>query len=114
MRAAVGQLDPGEGAVPVRLLGHEREVARVVLVPDRCETTGQKSESGLTSASSVQTAGPAALGLHAAEVRLRARLLAPEARAVRHLVEAVPQRLRPDLDRLEEDVVAGIARHGPG
>jgi hypothetical protein len=29
-------------------------------------------------------------------------------------VETVPERLRADLDRLEEDVVAGIARHRPG
>jgi hypothetical protein len=33
---------------------------------------------------------------------------------VRHLVEAVAERLGSDLDRLEEDVVAGIAGHGPG
>jgi hypothetical protein len=31
---------------------------------------------------------------------------------VRHLVEAVLERLRADLDRLEEDVVLGVARHG--
>ena len=38
-------------------------------------------------------------------------LLRPGADAVRHLVEAVVQRLRADLDRLEEDVVLGVARH---
>jgi len=31
---------------------------------------------------------------------------------VRDLVEAVLEHLRSDLDRLEEDVVLGIARHG--
>ena len=56
-RAAVRQLDAGERVVLVGLIGHERQVARVVGRPRFAgETTGQKSESGLTSASSVQTA----------------------------------------------------------
>ena len=80
----------------------------------RCETTGQKSESGATSASSVQTAAQPPSAFMARKRACGARLLAPEAGAVGHLVEAVPQRLRADLHRLEEDVVAGIARHGPG
>jgi hypothetical protein len=32
---------------------------------------------------------------------------------VRHLEEAVAQGLRPDLERLEEDVVLGIAGDAP-
>ena len=54
---------------------------------------------------------PAALGLHRAEARLRGGPVGAEAGAVRHLIEAVPQDLRPDPDRLEEDVEAGVARH---
>src|SRR6185312_11341285 len=44
---------------------------------------------------------------------LRPRLLDAEARAVRHLVEAVAQRLRADLDGLEEDVEARVGGHRP-
>src|SRR5262249_30284133 len=54
--------------------------------------------------------GPAALCLHAAMTRLRPWLLDAESGAVRHLVEAVAQRLRSDAHGLEQHVVAGIAR----
>src|SRR5437773_2281726 len=53
----------------------------------------------------------AALGLQRAEIGLAERLLRPEAVAMRDLVEAVLHRLRPELDRLEEDVVFRVARH---
>ncbi len=112
--APVRQLDAGERAVPVRLVGHQREVAHVILVPDPLGddrvVVGVGADESLLGADG----GPAALRLHPAEARLRARLLAPEARAVGHLVEAVSQRLRADLDRLEEHVMAGIAGHAPG
>ena len=80
----------------------------------RCETTGQKSESGATSASSVQTAAQPPSALVERKRACEAGFSLPKPGAVGHLVEAVPQRLRADLHRLEEDVVAGIARHGPG
>ena len=54
---------------------------------------------------------PAALGLHPAVIGLKARLLRAGADAVGHLVEAILQRLGPELDRLEEDVVLRVARH---
>ena len=71
---------------------------------------GYSSLSGLIAQYSVHTDGPAALGLDAPVARLRPRLLDAEAGAVRHLVEAVAQRLRPDAHRLEEHVVARVAR----
>ena len=55
--------------------------------------------------------GPAALGLDGAVARLRPRLLDAESGAVRHLVEAVAERLRPDPHGLEEDVVTRVATH---
>ena len=80
----------------------------------RADTYGVSSDSGVIAQYSVLTARPAALGLDGAVTRLRPRLLGAEARAVRHLVEAVAQRLRPDAKRLEEHVVARIASHRAG
>src|SRR5579872_2801100 len=56
-------------------------------------------------------ASPAAFGLERAMRRLEARPVRTGADAVRHLVEPVSQGLGPDLDRLKQDVVFGIARH---
>src|SRR5580704_15173982 len=56
-------------------------------------------------------AGPAALGLERAVRRLESGPVRAGADAVRHLIEAVAQSLGPDLDRLEKNVVFGIARH---
>jgi len=55
---------------------------------------------------------PSTFGLHTAIGRLRTRLLGAGADAMRNLVEAVLHRLRADLDRLEQNVVFWIARHG--
>src|SRR5277367_2479698 len=43
--------------------------------------------------------------------RLETRLIGTRADAMRHLVEAVAQRLRTDLDRLKQDVMFWVARH---
>src|SRR5580698_8952568 len=42
---------------------------------------------------------------------LEARLVGTGTDAVRHLIKAVAQRLRADLDRLKQDVVFWVARH---
>jgi hypothetical protein len=108
---AVRELDAGERAVLVGLVAHEREVAQVVLVPD----SGRDDGPVVGVARDQRLFGvhrrPAALRLHAAEARLRPGLLRPEPCAVGHLVEAVPQGLRPDPDGLEENVVLRVARH---
>src|SRR5262245_48781849 len=54
---------------------------------------------------------PATFCLHAPVVGLEARLFGSSPDAVGHLIEAVLQRLRPELDRLEQDVVLRVARH---
>ena len=79
----------------------------------RAEMRASSSESGLTSASSVQTAAQPPSAFIPRKRAWSHGFSLAEAGAVRHLVEAVPQRLRPDLHRLEEDVVTGVAGHGP-
>ena len=53
--------------------------------------------------------GPAALRLDAAHHGVRGRVAVAHAVAVRHLEEAVARGHRPELHRLEEDVVARVA-----
>ena len=55
--------------------------------------------------------GPASLGLDAAHDRVRGRVAVAHAVAVRHLEEAVARGHRPELDGLEQDVVARVAAH---
>ena len=101
----------GERPVPVRLLGHEPQRPRVLLVPQPGRHVGRLVGLGADRAVLGAHRRPAALGLHPPEGRLRPRLLDPEPRAVGDLVEAVAKRLRPDPDGLEEDVVLRVARH---
>ena len=111
VHASVRELDAGERAVLVGLVAHERQVAQVVLVPDPGRDDRPVVRIGRDERFLGVHGRPAALGFHAAEARLRAGLLGAEPRAVGHLVEAVPQRLRPDPDGLEKDVVLRVARH---
>ena len=113
MRAAVPQLDPGECAELVQAVAHRREVAHIALVPDPRRDPRGVVRLGVDRAILGAARTPAALGLHATVVRLHPRLLRAGADAMWHLVEAVLQRLRADPDRLEEDVVLGVARHSP-
>ena len=55
--------------------------------------------------------GPAALRLDAAHDGVRGRVAVAHPVAVRHLEEAVARGHRPELHRLEEDVVARVAGH---
>ncbi len=106
VEAAVPELDAGERAVAVRLVGHQPQGARVLVVPQARRHVRRLVGLGADRAVLGAHRRPAALGLHPPKRRLRPRLLDAEARAVRHLVEAVAQRLWPDLHRLEQDVVA--------
>ena len=76
----------------------------------RAAISGASSESGRERRVFGADRGPAALGLHAAMRRLRPRLLGPEPGAMGHLIEAVPERLRADRDRLEQDLVVRVHR----
>ena len=110
LRTAVVELDPGERPVRVHRLDDEPEGAHVGLLPDlardRRRLVGVARHGGVVDVD----AAPAALGLDAAERRVRARLAAAEARGVGHLVEPVGQRLGPDPHGIEQDRVPGV--HG--
>ena len=112
--AAVPQLDARERAVPVRLFAHEREIARVVVVPQSRHRPGGAVRLRMDRAELGADRCPAALGLRRAKPCLRAGPVGAEARAVRYLVEAVAQDLRPDSNRLEENVEPRVAGHGRG
>ena len=55
--------------------------------------------------------GPAAFGLHAPMRDIAVVLAVTHRIAVRHLIETILGDLRADLDRREQNVVAGIAGH---
>jgi len=108
----VPQFNAGERPVPMRFIAHKREIRRVVIVPEP-HWNGQRRAIGLGRDRRQLDAHrrPPALGRHRAEAGLRAWPVGAEARRVGHLVEPVPQRLRPDRKRLEEDVVPRVAAH---
>ena len=73
----------------MHLVAHAAQSAHVAVVPHARRDVGASSLSGPIAAVLGAHGGPAALGLHRAVARLRPGLLDAEARAVRHLVEAV-------------------------
>ena len=95
----------------LHLLAHEAQVADIPRIPEPDADPGHDVRVCRDRANLGEDGGPAALRLHAAEVRLHARSLRARTVAVRHLPETVSERLRADLDRLEEDVVLRIASH---
>ena len=95
--------------MPVRLVAGRGEHPHVALVPHAGRHV-RRLVGLLRDRAVLRVDGtPPALGLDAAVARLRPRLLGAETRAVRHLVEAVAQRLGPDPQGLEEHVVTRIA-----
>ena len=109
--AAVPELYAGEAVVPVRDLAQVAKVDDIAAVPDACGRVRILVGLRMDRAILGEYGAPAALGLHAAEVRLRPGPLGSRPGAVRGLPEAVAQRLRPDPDRLEQNVVLGVACH---
>ena len=112
--AAVDELDPGQRAVLVHLLDQPLVHRDVGVVPEPAldvpGDVGRVVELDLLGAHD----RPAALGLDAAHLGVGARVQVAHAVAVRHLEEAVAGRHRPDRHRLEQDVVARVARARPG
>ena len=111
VQAAVPDLHGGEGILLVEHVAHQAEVAHVPVVPEPCAHSVDVVALGPDRAVLRAHRAPAALGLHRPEVRLETGPLRARAVAVRDLEEAVGQHLRADLDRLEEDVVLGVAGH---
>ncbi len=111
-RAAQAEFDARQRAFGMDHLGHQRVRANVALVPEGRHGKGRVLARRMDRAVFGVDHAPAALGLHAAQMGQGARAQVAAAGAVRHLIEAVLGRHRPDLDRFEEDIVAWIAAHG--
>jgi hypothetical protein len=111
VRAAVPHLYAGQRAELVDMVGHGAQVANVALVPDASRKAVGVVGFRMDRAVLGIDAGPAAFGLDRPVRRLETRAVGAGAVAMRHLVEAVAQRLRTDLDRLEQNVVFGVACH---
>ena len=108
---AVPDLDRCERALLMDHVAHEAQVGDVALVPEPGADAVRIVRLRRDRAVLGRHGSPAALGLHGAEVRLEAGPVGAGTVAVRRLEEAVGQGLRADLERLEQDVVLGIARH---
>ncbi len=114
MGAGMPQLYSDKGSVLVSLLADEREVLAVLLVPE----PGRRRHRvpvrlGVDRGDLDADRTPAAVGSRGPEARLRARPVTSEARRVGYLEEAVPDRLRPDAERLEQHVVCGVTSSHP-
>ena len=109
--AGVTQFDAGECIPLVDRVGHVPVIDDVALVEQAGDDGDRLIGLGVDHAGFGAERRPAAFRLHLAVHRIGARPLDAGAGALRHLEEAVLQRLRADGDRLEERVVAGIARH---
>ena len=111
-RAVADEFGTGQRAMRVDRIGPVPHADDVVLVPKLRFRIG----SGLGMRGERTLLGthdsPSALGLHASHGGVGARQQVAHAAAVRHLEEAVAGRHGADLDRLEEDIEAGIAGHG--
>ena len=112
VHAVVGELEPGQRAVRVNRFGHAGEDRDVPLVPQPQLDEGRDVGAVVDLALLGADHAPAAFGLDAAQDGHGGWVAVAHAVAMRHLVEAVGRRHRPDLHRLEEDVVAGIAGQG--
>jgi hypothetical protein len=111
VRAAVPQLHASERIEAVDVIGHRPQVVHVAGIPDARRETVRVIRLGVNRAIFRVDAGPAAFGLERAVRSLKAGSIRTGADAVRHLIEPIAQGLGPDLDRLEQNVVFGIARH---
>lgn len=97
----VEELDTRECPVRMHLFDGQAQSCTVALVPQVCRHCGRLVGVGRYRRVSDTHRTPAALGLHGPEGGLRPRLCYAKTRRVRHLVEAVRQGLRPDLEGLE-------------
>ena len=105
VRAAVPQLDAGQGIVFVDRVGHRRQVATSPSSHRRADRRCVSSDSGWIEQYSVFIAAQPPSAFIDRCAAWKPRPVRPGADAVRHLVEAVLQQLRPDLDRLEQHIV---------
>ena len=111
MQAVVHELDGGEAAMGVDALRDGGKGRKVPVVP-KARLVGRGQVRGRVD---FRLLGgddtPAAFRLHAAQPGFRIGIAVAHAGTVRHLVEAVGRRDRPDPDGFEENVEAGITNH---
>src|ERR1700679_2452399 len=106
------QLDAGQRPVTVYRFGHERMSADVVIVPHRGKGERRVVRSGIDRASARADHPPTTFCFGLPESGANARKRIGHAAGVRHLVEAVGSGDGPDFHGLEQDLIAGILRHG--
>src|ERR1700730_7564873 len=111
MHAVVPELHPRQGLVPVDLIAHVAQIDDVALIPQTRRVPGILVRFCVDRAELGADDPPAAFGLHTAKVRLSAWALRAVTRAVGCLPEAIAADLRPEADRLEENVVLWISCH---
>ena len=108
--AADPELAAGERPLAMHRLGHQPLGADIFIVPEPGIGIGRVVGARMDRAIFGVHHGPAALGLHAAHGGQGTGQGPAHAGAMRHLIEAVACRQRPDAHRLEQDVVTRIAQ----
>ena len=109
VEAVVRKFDAGQGAALVDLVRDAGQRGQVLVVPETQFDERTDVGGGVDLDLFGTDHGPAAFGLHLAHVGLAGGIAVSHAVAVRHLVKAVARGYRADLDRFEEDVVAGVS-----
>ena len=109
MGPGVEQLEADEAVEGVDLATEVGEVVGVVVVPEPAEGWDHPVRLGMDGGDALADGAPAAVGPHGAKARLRTRLVGSEAIRVGNLEEAVLERLRPERERLEQQVVRRLA-----
>ena len=109
--ASVPELYTGECAVLVHGIRHQCVGADVVIVPKSRVGKGCVIGAGIDGNVTRAHDAPAPLSLHPAKGGTHAWHRVRHAAGVRHTVETVARRYGADFYRLEQNVVARIARH---
>ena len=104
-------LDGSERPMLVHRIGHDRHRRNIAVVPQAAFVERLTIAGWVNFRFFGRDDRPSALGLDAAQPRKRLRLGPADASAVRHLVETIASRDRPDADRFEQYVVAWVAAH---
>src|SRR5713226_7060550 len=105
------QLYPSERSVLVDLAAHHGQGGGVAIVPEARGDQRRLVGVGADRCVFGTHGRPTALFLDRPMSSLRERLRGAEAGAVWDLVEAVAKSLRPDSNRLEQDVMPRVSRH---
>ena len=107
--AAVGQLYSRQRAIGMNGVRHLDEARHVVLIPDA--QFDERRDLGCVVDFHLlgEDDAPAAFRFHPPHLGRRRWIAIAATIAMRHLIEAVLGRHRPDFDRLEQDIVARIA-----